>query len=93
MENVFNEVVLVVVWWNKKVIDVLDIDEVEDCVIVGFFKKDCIIFDRERVMVVYYEVGYIIVGLIFLNVWVVYKVIIVLCGCVGGYMIVLFKED
>lgn len=44
-------------------------------------------------MVVYYEVGYIIVGLVLLNVCVVYKVIIVLCGCVGGYMIVFFKED
>lgn len=68
-------------------------DEVEDCVIVGLVKKDCVINKKECEMVVYYEVGYIIVGLVLSCVCVVYKVIIIFCGCVGGYMIVLLKED
>lgn len=57
-----------------------DIEEVMDRVIVGFVKKFWVIFKKECNIVVYYEVGYIIIGMVFDEVEVVYKVIIVLCG-------------
>lgn len=71
----------------------MDFDEVEDWVIVGFVKYDCVVNKYEWEIVVYYEVGYMIVGLVLNDVWVVYKVMIVLWGCVGGYVIMLLCED
>lgn len=92
-ENLLNEVVFLVVWCDWMEIDVVDIDEVEDCVIVGLVKCDWVILLWECNIVVYYEVGYMIVGLVLNDVWVVYKVMIVLWGCVGGYVIMLLCED
>lgn len=92
-ENFLNEVVLFVVCCNRRDIFMCEVDEVIDCVIVGMEKKSCVISDWEKWIVVYYEVGYIIVGYFLEYVDMVYKVIIILCGCVGGYVIMLLKED
>lgn len=80
LENLLNEVVFVVVCFDKKEIDMSDFDEVSDCVIVGLVKKNWVIFEKECCIVVYYEGGYVIVGMVFDEVEVVYKVIIVFCG-------------
>lgn len=57
-----------------------DIDEVMDCVIVGFVKKSCVIFKKECNIVVYYEGGYIVIGFVLDEVDMVYKVMIVFWG-------------
>lgn len=58
-----------------------------DCIVGGFEKKNCVMNVKEKEMIVYYEVGYVIVVEYCLLVDCVLKVFIILRGIVVlGYM-------
>lgn len=61
LENFLN----VVVFWVSRVcvkeIMKLDMEYVYDCFIMGFDKKFMVVSEKEKEMMVYYEVGYVFV--------------------------------
>lgn len=93
LENLLNEAALQAARRDKKEIDASDIDEAEDRVIAGPAKRDRVISKHERETVAYHEAGHTIVGLVLNEARVVHKVTIVPRGRVGGYAIMLPKED
>lgn len=64
-----------------------DFNFVLDCIIGGLEKKNKFIFFNEKKIIVYYEVGYVICGWFLLYVFLLVKVMIVLCGVgILGYV-------
>lgn len=78
--NVCNEVVFIVVWCNKKVVDMDDFNYVLDKVIGGLECKMKLILLEEKKIIVYYEVGYVVCGWFLEYVFLLVKVIIVFRG-------------
>lgn len=77
--NIVNEVVLWVVWKNKMKVEMSDFEYVCDKVLMGV-KWEEVLIEKDKEKMVYYEVGYIFVVWYFKGVYLVYKVIIILCG-------------
>lgn len=59
--NFVNEVVLFVVCCNKNIVDMYDFEDVKDKLYMGFECKLMVICEEECCVIVYYEVGYVIV--------------------------------
>lgn len=89
--NLVNEVVLFVVCGNKCFVFMEEFEKVKDKIMMGFECKFMVMFEFEKEMIVYYEVGYVIVGCLVLEYDLVYKVLIILCGCVLGVIMYLFE--
>lgn len=60
---------------------------------MGFERKLKVVLEDEKKMVVYYEVGYGIVGYIIGGGDRVYKIIMILRGFVGGYILLFLEEE
>jgi cell division protease FtsH len=93
LENVLNEAALVAARRDRDEITASDIDEAQDRVIAGPAKKDADISEAQRKRVAYHEAGHAIVGLVLSDSRTVRKVTIVPRGRMGGYNIMLPKED
>ncbi|MRX72973.1 ATP-dependent zinc metalloprotease FtsH [Bacillus lacus] len=93
LENLLNEAALVAARRNKKMVDMLDIDEATDRVIAGPAKKSRVVSKKERNIVAYHEAGHTVIGLILDEAEMVHKVTIVPRGQAGGYAVMLPKED
>lgn len=84
--NFVNEVVLIVVCCNFKVVDMVLFEYVKDKVFMGVECKMMMLMDNEKEVMVYYEVGYVVVVVFVDEVDLLYKIMIILCGCVFGLM-------
>lgn len=93
LENLLNEAALVAARFNKKKIDMVDIDEATDRVIAGPAKKSRVISEKERKIVAFHEGGHTVIGLVLDEAEMVHKVTIVPRGQAGGYAVMLPKED
>lgn len=93
LENLLNEAALVAARYNKKKVDMTDLEEAIDRVIAGPAKKNKIISEKERNIVAYHEAGHTVVGVRLENADMVHKVTIVPRGQAGGYAVMLPKED
>lgn len=93
LENLLNEAALVAARFDKKVIDMLDVDEAIDRVIAGTQKKSRVISEKERNIVAYHESGHTIIGMVLDDADTVHKVTIIPRGQAGGYAVMLPKED
>jgi cell division protease FtsH len=93
LENLLNEAALVAARFNKKKIDMVDIDEATDRVIAGPAKKSRVISEKERNIVAFHEGGHTVIGLVLDEAEMVHKVTIVPRGQAGGYAVMLPKED
>ena len=93
LENLLNEAALVAARFDKKKIDMTDIDEATDRVIAGPAKKSRVISKKERNIVAFHEAGHTVIGLMLDDAEVVAKVTIVPRGQAGGYAVMLPKED
>lgn len=91
--NLVNEVLLFVVCFNKCIVDMCEFELVKDKIMMGVECKIMVMFEKEKCNIVYYEVGYVIVGCLVLEYDLVYKVFIILCGCVLGVIMFFFEED
>ena len=88
-----NEAALVAARFDKKKIDMTDIDEATDRVIAGPAKKSRVISKKERNIVAFHEAGHTVIGLMLDDAEIVAKVTIVPRGQAGGYAVMLPKED
>lgn len=93
LENLLNEAALVAARYDKKIIDMLDVDEAIDRVIAGPAKKSRVISEKERNIVAHHESGHTIIGMVLDEADMVHKVTIVPRGQAGGYAVMLPKED
>lgn len=93
LENLLNEAALVAARYNKKKIDMTDIDEATDRVIAGPAKKSRVISKKERNIVAFHEAGHTVIGLVLDEAEMVHKVTIVPRGQAGGYAVMLPRED
>ncbi|MDO4680523.1 MAG: ATP-dependent zinc metalloprotease FtsH [Aerococcus sp.] len=93
LENVLNEAALVAARLDKKLIEMVDVDEAQDRVIAGPAKPDKQVSEHERRVTAFHEAGHSICGLVLSEARVVHKVTIVPRGKAGGYNIMLPKED
>ena len=93
LENLLNEAALVAARFDKKEIDMTDIDEATDRVIAGPAKKSRVISKKERNIVAFHEAGHTVIGLMLDDAEIVAKVTIVPRGQAGGYAVMLPKED
>jgi len=93
LENLLNEAALVAARFDKKKIDMTDIDEATDRVIAGPAKKSRVISKKERNIVAFHEAGHTVIGLMLDDAEIVAKVTIVPRGQAGGYAVMLPKED
>jgi cell division protease FtsH len=93
LENLLNEAALVAARYDKKKVDMEDVDEAIDRVIAGPAKKSRVISKKERNIVAYHESGHTVIGATLENAEMVHKVTIVPRGQAGGYAVMLPKED
>lgn len=93
LENLLNEAALVAARNNKKVINMVDIDEASDRVIAGPAKASRVYSPKEKKLVAFHEAGHVVVGLELDEADTVHKVTIVPRGQAGGYAIMLPKEE
>ena len=93
LENLLNEAALVAARHNKKVINMVDIDEASDRVIAGPAKASRVYSPKEKKLVAFHEAGHVVVGLELDEADTVHKVTIVPRGQAGGYAIMLPKEE
>lgn len=78
--NFCNEVVLFVVCGNEKEVCMDYFDCVCDKILMGVECCLMVMSEEEKMLIVYYEVGYVIVGCLVFEYDLVYKVMIILCG-------------
>ena len=93
LENLLNEAALVAARYDKKKVEMIDIDEATDRVIAGPAKKSRVISEKERKIVAYHEAGHTLIGSVLDEADMVHKVTIVPRGQAGGYAVMLPKED
>ncbi len=93
LENIMNEAAILAARFNKKEIDMNDIDEAIDRVHGGLAKKSKNRSIEETRIVAYHEAGHALVGLKLKNAMKVQKVTIIPRGEAGGYVLMTPKED
>lgn len=91
--NLVNEVVFLVVWCGKCIVIMKEFEDVKDKVMMGVECCILVMIDDEKWLIVYYEVGYVVVVFNVLVIDLVYKVIIILCGWVFGMVMQLLEWD
>lgn len=84
--NMLNEVVILIVRWCKEGIIFNEIDDVIDWVIIGL--SFILLLDgKKKWLIVYYELGYVLLMILLKNFDFFNKVIIIFCfGGVGGFV-------
>lgn len=93
LENLLNEAALMTARKNKKMINMVEVDEAIDRVIAGPAKKSRVVSEDERRLVAFHEAGHTIIGYHLKNAEMVHKVTIIPRGQAGGYTVFLPKED
>jgi len=93
LENIINEAALLAGRRNKKVIDMLDLEQAIDRVIAGTEKKSRVISEFEKKIVAYHEAGHALVGYLLPHTDPIHKVSIIPRGRAGGYTMMLPDED
>jgi len=93
LENLLNEAALLAARHDRRVIDMLDIDEAMDRVLMGPAKKSRKYSDQDKKVVAYHEAGHAVIGLKLENADIVHKVTIVPRGQAGGYALMLPEEE
>lgn len=91
--NLVNEVVLFVVCVSKCVVEMVEFEKVKDKILMGVECKSMVMLEKEKLNMLYYEVGYVIVGCMVFDYDLVYKVSVIFCGCVLGVIMYLLEED
>lgn len=89
--NLVNEVVLFVVCGNKCNVFMVEFEFVKDKIMMGVECCLMVMFEEIKEFIVYYEVGYVVVGCFVFEYDLVYKVLIIFCGCVLGVIMYLFE--
>ncbi|MDR1782197.1 MAG: ATP-dependent zinc metalloprotease FtsH [Bacilli bacterium] len=93
LENILNEAALLAVRENRKLIEMVDLDEAIDRVVGGPAKKSKKHNDEERKVVAFHESGHAVIGLVLDDAEVVQKVTIIPRGKAGGYVLMTPKEE
>ncbi|HET7581010.1 MAG TPA: ATP-dependent zinc metalloprotease FtsH [Bacillales bacterium] len=93
LENLLNEAALVAARFNKKKIEMEDINEAIERVIAGPQKKGRVISKKERDIVAYHESGHAAIGMVLDSAESVHKVTVIPRGQAGGYTVPLPKEE
>ena len=93
LENLLNEAALLTVRKNKEAISMEELDEAYDRVLMGPAKKSKKYSEKERQLVAYHEAGHAVVGIKLESANEVQKITIVPRGAVGGYNLMLPKEE
>ncbi|HEX7066156.1 MAG TPA: ATP-dependent zinc metalloprotease FtsH [Bacillales bacterium] len=93
LENLLNEAALVAARFNKKKIEMEDINEAIERVIAGPQKKGRVISKKERDIVAWHESGHAAIGMVLDSAESVHKVTVIPRGQAGGYTVPLPKED
>ena len=93
LENIMNEAAILAARFNKKEIDMTDIDEAIDRVHGGLAKKSQNRSAEETRIVAYHEAGHALAGLKLKNAMKVQKVTIIPRGEAGGYVLMTPEND
>lgn len=93
LENLLNEAALLAARYNRKVIEMPDIDEAMDRVLMGPAKKSRKYSDRDKNIIAYHEAGHAVIGLKLKHAATVHKVTIIPRGQAGGYNLMLPEEE
>ncbi|QVK17992.1 ATP-dependent zinc metalloprotease FtsH [Mycoplasmatota bacterium] len=93
LENLLNESALLAARYNRKVIEMQDIDEAMDRVLMGPAKKSRKYSKRDKEIVAFHEAGHAVIGLKLDNAEIVHKVTIIPRGQAGGYNLMLPEEE
>ncbi len=93
LENIINEAALLAGRKNKKIINMVDMEQAIDRVIAGTEKKSRVISEFEKKIVAYHEAGHALVGYLLPHTDPVHKVSIIPRGRAGGYTLMLPEED
>ena len=93
LENIMNEAAILAARFNKKEIDMTDIDEAIDRVHGGLAKKSQNRSAEETRIVAYHEAGHALAGLKLKNAMKVQKVTIIPRGDAGGYVLMTPEND
>ncbi|HEY8365218.1 MAG TPA: ATP-dependent zinc metalloprotease FtsH [Haloplasmataceae bacterium] len=93
LENLLNEAALLAARFNRKAIEMQDIDEAMDRVLMGPAKKSRKYSERDKKIIAYHEAGHAVIGLKLDNAEIVHKVTIIPRGQAGGYNLMLPEEE
>lgn len=93
LANVLNEAALLAARYNKKQINMAELDQAVERVIAGPEKKSRVISEKEKRLVAYHEAGHAVVSYFLPNSDPLHKVSIIPRGRAGGYTLLLPKED
>ncbi|NLF80347.1 MAG: ATP-dependent metallopeptidase FtsH/Yme1/Tma family protein [Clostridia bacterium] len=93
LANVLNEAALLAARYNKKKIEMEDLEQAVERVIAGPEKKSKVISDKEKRLVAFHEAGHAVVSYFLPNSDPLHKVSIIPRGRAGGYTLLLPKED
>ena len=91
LENVINEAALLAVRKDKKVIDMIDIEEAVVKVLMGPEKKSKVISEKEKKLTAFHEAGHAVVSKFLKNHDNVHQISIIPRGMAGGYT--MYKPD
>ncbi|MDA8234814.1 MAG: ATP-dependent zinc metalloprotease FtsH [Clostridia bacterium] len=93
LANLVNEAALLAARYNKKKINMQELESSIERVIAGPEKKSKVISEDEKKLVSYHEAGHALVGYLLPHTDPVHKVSIIPRGRAGGYTLLLPKED
>lgn len=65
----------------------------KDKILMGFERRSVEIDNKNKIIIVYYEFGYVIIVYYIKDVMFINKVIIMLWGLIFGYVFLLFEND
>lgn len=93
LQNLINEAALLAARYNKKEIEMTDIEQAIDKVIAGPEKKNRLISDREKEVIAYHEVGHALLAKMLKNCDPLHKVTIISRGMALGLTMTLPEGD
>ena len=93
LENMLNEAALLAGRKNKKLIDMIDVEEAIIKVMMGPEKRSKVISDNEKKLTAYHEAGHAIVSRFLKNHDTVHQISIIPRGSAGGYTMYKPNED
>jgi len=93
LSNLLNEAALLAARYNKKEIEMIDIEAAIDKVIAGPEKKNRLISDKEKEIIAYHEVGHALLAKLLKNCDPLHKVTIISRGMALGLTMTLPEND
>lgn len=93
LENMVNEAALLAARKNKKVIDMIDIEEAVVKVMMGPEKKSKVVTEKDRKLTAYHEAGHAVVSKFLPTHDTIHQISIVPRGMAGGYTMYKPNED